>query len=114
MSKIVYYQRYQDWESESQRKIPKSAVKGKATIKETQEISHRESSTDGCRWTGRNLNGFVHLKGIPGCRQSINNGTDVGKARSLVWGTGFMVEGGHYDLRPNHNSLDSQNVDSVA
>lgn len=43
--------------------------------------------------TGRTLSGFVHLEGIPGCRQSTSNGTKAGKARSPVWGTEFMVEG---------------------
>ena len=58
--------------------------------------------------------GFVHLEGIPGCKQSTSNGTEVGEAMGPVWVAGCMVEGGHCDVRPNHDSLDSQNVDSAA
>lgn len=92
MYKTAHHQRYQDRSTASQRKTTKSAVK-EASIKDIQERAHGESSTDGCRNTGKTWSGFVHLQSIPSCRQNTGNGLKAGKARSPVWGTEFMTEG---------------------
>lgn len=96
-------------------RLPKVLWKGRLPLE-----SHRKyviksvAQTDSAGEIRLWLAGFVHLEVIPGCKESTSNGTEVGKAMSPVWGAGFMVEGGHYDLTPNHNSLDHQNVDSAA
>lgn len=86
-------------------------MKENTSIKEAEERSHWGSSTDRQRGAGGTLAGWM----CPPTRHSRLQTEHrqrhwSWKGRSPVWDTGFTVEGWDYNLRPNHNHLDLQNM----